>query len=153
MSGTYRRHVAQSHRRRKTITDPRKLAWSLFVDRALRWAEDERGWGVATVGAEVGVGASTIYRWLDGDWTTSPNGDQVAAFCRGLEIPMSAAVAILWPDDLSVPPPMTVPTNDPDVTAFLRKLYDPHTPASERAQMREMLRYMGSRRPIGDASA
>ena len=148
--GAYRRRVPP--RRPKIISDPRKLAWSQFVDRALRQAEDERGWSIPRVAAEVGVGDSTIYRWLDGEWTSSPNGDHVAAFCWGLDIPVSAATSVLWPDK-GAPSAVPAAPEDPDVDRFLRKFRDPHTPPAERAQMRELLRYMGSRRPIDDATA
>lgn len=125
--------------------DARRDAFAQFVIRALAHAKETRGWSVPKIAQLSGLGDSTIYRWRDADWKSSPNGDQVAAFCNTLDIPVTAAFSILWPgkgDKPSAPRPLPM---DPDFELLLRRLVDPNVPETEKFHIRETIRALAAR--------
>lgn len=148
MNGAYRDDVPPA------APDARRAAFAAFVRRALDHAKTTRGWSVPRIADESRVGDSTIYRWRDGDWQRSPLADQVAAFCDALDIPRSAAWAILWPDRGARPKATEPAPMDPDVEVLLRRLVDPNVPTEEKFLIRETLRGLAARatrrgRPAG----
>lgn len=125
--------------------DARREAFAQFVRRALLHAKETRDWSVPKIAEASGVGDSTIYRWRDGNWRTSPQGDQVAAFCNALDIPTTAAFSILWPGKDEKPAgPVPMPI-DPDFEVLLRRLADPNVPETEKYHIRETIRGLAAR--------
>ncbi len=129
----------------------RRTAFAAFVRRALDRAQLSRGWSMSEVARRAEIGPSTVSRWTSGDWQTSPNADQVAAFCRALDIPPSLAFAILWPDPGARAAAPEAPPADPDVDALLRELADPRTTRERRHFVRETLRLLAQSRPAPGA--
>lgn len=123
----------------------RRDAFAEFVKRALRQADESRGWSVPRVAAASGVGDSTIYRWRDGDWKRDPLAGQVAAFCNALDIPVKTAFDILWPgkdDRPAAPGPLPM---DRDFEVLLRQLADPNVSDDEKFLIRETIRGLAAR--------
>lgn len=127
--------------------DARRAAFSRFVQRALEYAKTERGWSVPRIAKESGVGDSTIYRWRDGQWQSSPKPEQVVAFCDSLDIPPSAAFLILWPGQRERPAEPEPMPLEPDLQTILRRLRDPDVPEREKFLIRETLRSLAARSP------
>jgi transcriptional regulator with XRE-family HTH domain len=94
---------------------------------------------------ETGVGKSTLYRWVRGDWTDDPEAAKVRDFCDGLDIPPSAAFLILWPSKSDRAPMVAPAPMDPDVEKVLRRLADPGVPDQEKYLIRETIRGLASR--------
>jgi transcriptional regulator with XRE-family HTH domain len=121
-----------------------RVSFARFVRRAVDGAKDDRGWSVTRLAAETGVGRSTLFRWLAGDWQDFPEVATVRGFCRALDIPVSAAFSALGVRDTG--PGLT---DDPGVAADLRtildRLADPHTPAADKAVIRDMLHFLAGR--------
>lgn len=115
-----------------------RSSFARFVRRAVDDAKERRGWSVTRLAAETGVGRSTLFRWLAGDWQDFPEVATVRGFCAALDIPVSAAFAALGvpgagpelPDD---------PAVAADLCAIVERLADPRTPAAEKALIRERL--------------
>lgn len=139
MDGTYLDAVPPG------ATDARRANFAGFVRRALTHAKETRGWGVERIAEASGVGASTIYRWRDGDWRRSPFGDQVAAFCEALDIPYAVAFSILWPDKRDRAQDATPFSTDPDLVTLARRLADPNVPEQEKFLIREVIRGLAAR--------
>src|SRR6266705_1328396 len=120
----------------------RKQAFAAFVKRALRRAQEDRGWSVPKVAEVAGIGNPTIYRWRDGDWVRGPLPDQVVAFCDALDIDPQHAFAILWPGkNADAPPPEPAPL-DRDIELLMRKLRDPNVSEAEKTSIRATVRYL-----------
>ncbi len=121
-----------------------RASFARFVRHAVDGAKDDRGWSVTRLAAETGVGRSTLFRWLAGDWQDFPEVATVRGFCKALDIPVSAAFTAL-----GVPDSAPVVPEDPAVAADLRiildRLADPGAPATEKAALREGLHYLASR--------
>lgn len=136
--------------------DVRRDAWARFVRRATDQAKIGRGWTIPQIAKETkaraeqtpgatAVSQATIYRWLNGDWETSPSADAVEAFCDVLDVPVAAALAILWPGKTgraSVPEP---PPLDENFELLLRRLNDPSVPEREKWHIRETINTLAAR--------
>lgn len=130
---------------RSASADVRKVAFGNFVQRQLRFARDERGWSVPQLAREAGISNQTIYRWRDGNWVRSPLPEQVVAFCDALDVPPTAAFAILWPGKTSRPVAPEPAPMDPDVEALLRMLASPSTSDDDRLVIRATIRGLVAR--------
>lgn len=104
-----------------------------------------RGWSVKRILEETGVGKSTLYRWVRGDWTEDPEAGKVRDFCDGLGIPPTAAFMILWPSKNDRAPAVEPAPMDPDVEKVLRRLADPAVPDQEKYLIRETIRGLANR--------
>lgn len=127
-----------------------RTGFARFVRRAVDEAKDHRGWSVTRLAAETGVGRSTLFRWLAGDWQDFPEVATVRGFCRALDLPVSAAFTALGVRD-DTPAVTGDPTVDADLRIILERLADPGTPGSEKAVIRDMLHFLAGRQPAGQA--
>ncbi|WP_229400441.1 helix-turn-helix domain-containing protein [Micromonospora okii] len=126
-----------------------QMAFARFVRRAIDDAREERGWTVTDLAAHTGVGRSTVFRWLAGDWQDYPELAKVRGFCAALDLPVAAAFRAL-----GLPDAGTVPRRrgeeapvEADVRVILQRLADPAVPAEEKHHIRDLLRYL-ARRPV-----
>lgn len=113
----------------------RRDRWATFVRRALANAKQQKGWSVATVLKETGIGKTTLYRWLKGDWDTDPEPSKIESFCDGLGMPTDRAFTQLWPGKAGkakAPEPTPLPD---EVEQLMRRLRDPSTSEAERVIM------------------
>ncbi|MGC5028984.1 helix-turn-helix domain-containing protein [Micromonospora sp. DT229] len=126
-----------------------QMAFARFVRRAIDDAREERGWTVTDLAAHTGVGRSTIFRWLAGDWQDYPELAKVRGFCAALDLPVAAAFRALGlPDTGSGSLPRgSEGSVEADVRVILQRLADPTVPAEEKHHIRDLLRYL-ARRPI-----
>jgi transcriptional regulator with XRE-family HTH domain len=128
-------------------------AFARFVRRAIDDAKNERGWTVTDLAAQTGVGRSTVFRWLAGDWQDYPELAKVRGFCAALDVPVAAAFRALGLPDgdgrADQADRDTAPL-DADVRVILSRLADPTVPADEKKLIRDMLRYL-ARRPVRSA--
>jgi transcriptional regulator with XRE-family HTH domain len=127
-----------------------QAAFARFVRRAIDDARNERGWTVTDVAAHTGVGRSTVFRWLAGDWQDFPELAKVRGFCAALEVPVAAAFRALGLPDAESPgrrtgEPAGEPPLDADVRVILIRLADPAVPAAEKKLIRDLLHYLASR--------
>ncbi|MEV0392126.1 helix-turn-helix domain-containing protein [Polymorphospora rubra] len=124
-----------------------QAAFARFVRRAIDDAKNERGWTVTDLAARTGVGRSTVFRWLAGDWQDYPELAKVRGFCTALEVPVSAAFRALGlPDGETAPNRVrSEPPLEADVEVILGRLADPTVPAEEKKLIRDMLRYLAQR--------
>ncbi|RKR90003.1 helix-turn-helix protein [Micromonospora pisi] len=144
-------------------SDSPQAAFARFVRRAIDDAKDERGWSVTDLAAHTGVGRSTVFRWLAGDWHDYPELAKVRGFCAALDVPVTAAFRALGlPDGEPVPAERAgrPPTGgargagtrkraddqaDADLRVILSRLADPNVPADEKQLIRDLLRYLAQR--------
>lgn len=135
------------------VQDKPQAAFARFVRRAIDDARNERGWTVSDLAAHTGVGRSTVFRWLAGDWHDYPELAKVRAFCAALDVPVAAAFRALGLPDGA--PAAGRGGDDGDAEADIRtimgRLSDPTVPAEEKRTIRDMLRYL-ARRPARQAS-
>ncbi|WBB79093.1 helix-turn-helix transcriptional regulator [Micromonospora sp. WMMD882] len=129
-----------------------QMAFARFVRRVIDDAREQRGWTVTELAAHTGVGRSTVFRWLAGDWHDYPELAKVRGFCAALDVPVAAAFRALGlPDG---PPTARRAVDDApveaDVQMILARLADPTVPADEKHQIRDLLRYL-ARRPARQA--
>ena len=120
-------------------------AFARFVRGAVDAASDERGWSITEVAARSGVGRSTVFRWLSGDWQHHPELPKVRAFCAALDLPLGAALRALTPLSYDTPAP-EVPAAEALFVAVRDRLVDPRTTAAEREHILAALRRLGHRR-------
>ena len=139
--------------------------FSRFIRRAVDEAKNSRGWTVNRLAAETGVGRSTLFRWLAGDFQQFPELASVRGFCAALDIPVSAAFTALGvrpgrpvgagsadgPDGPS-PPPSAGDGVHEDIERILARLEDPLVPAAEKVVIRDMLRYLARRSTVDQRS-
>ena len=125
------------------------MAFARFVRQAIDDARAERGWTVTDLASHTGVGRSTVFRWLAGDWQDYPELAKVRGFCAALDLPVAAAFGAL-----GLPEARGVPRHhvddrpvEADVRVILQRLADPKVPAEEKHHIRDLLRYL-ARRPI-----
>ena len=57
----------------------RRDRFAAFVRAALEGARIQRGWTVGQVLDVTGVGKTTLYRWLNGEWASEPEAAKVLA--------------------------------------------------------------------------
>lgn len=133
--------AAEKERRRK---------FGKFVKRAMERAmRANSDMGTREFAEHVGISKATIFRWIARDWKSDPSRTKVDRFCAALGITPGIAHRLLaWTDHPEVPAEPDVDADDEDMSAFMRKLKNPRTPSGERAQMREMLRYYATRKPL-----
>jgi transcriptional regulator with XRE-family HTH domain len=148
-------------------SDSPQAAFARFVRRAIDDAKDERGWSVTDLAAHTGVGRSTIFRWLAGDWQDYPELAKVRGFCTALDVPVTAAfLALGLPDGEPGPDARAGRLTggargsgrrnradariDADVRVILTRLADPTVPADEKQLIRDLLSYL-ARRPVRKA--
>jgi len=120
-------------------TEPRVIAFSRFVDRALTDAR-ARGLTVKDIEKRTNLARSAFYRWRRAE-VASPRPSEVRQFCEGLGIPVATAAAILgWTGERQ--PTAPEPPMDPDVYQILRRLVDPSVNDAEKRAIRATLRYL-----------
>ncbi|NLU77139.1 helix-turn-helix transcriptional regulator [Micromonospora sp. HNM0581] len=126
-----------------------QMAFARFVRRTIDDARDERGWTVTELAAHTGVGRSTVFRWLAGDWHDYPELAKVRSFCAALDLPVAAAFRALGLPDAGAGSERRGGdgTVEADVRVILQRLADPSVPAEEKHHIRDLLRYL-ARRPI-----
>lgn len=115
-----------------------RVRFARFVGRALRDARS-RGLTDLEIKRATGIQPSTFHRWQSGEGGL-PKIDKVAAFCRGLEIPVSAAYAALGIDaqrEATPPAPL-----DPDLQRLARILADPAVSEQEKQAIRHTIRML-----------
>src|SRR5438046_902129 len=123
------------------VRNPARDAFARFVRRAIDQAKQERRWSITRLAEETGVGRSTLFRWLAGDWRDSPGLEQVRPCCAALDIPVSAAFRALGlPADR--PAGSATTAVDADIQTILARLADPGVGAEEKTVIRQMLRYL-----------
>ena len=126
------------------------MAFARFVRRAIDAAREERGWTVTDLATHTGVGRSTVFRWLAGDWQDYPELAKGRGFCAALDLPVAAAFrALALPDAGRVPRRRGAEDGpvEADVRVILDRLADPNVPAEEKHHIRDLLRYL-ARRPV-----
>lgn len=75
------------------------MAFAQFVRQAVDDAREQHGWTVSDVAAHTGVGRSTVFRWLAGDWQDDPELAKVRGFCAALGLSVAEALPSLgWPN-------------------------------------------------------
>lgn len=124
-----------------------QAAFARFVRRAIDHARAERGWTVTDLAAQTGIGRSTVFRWLAGDWHDYPELAKVRGFCVALDLPVAAAFRALGLPEAGSPLPRH--GNDgpveADVRAILERLADPALSVEEKHHIRDLLRYLAQR--------
>ena len=149
--------------------DSPQAAFARFVRRAIDDAKDERGWSVTDLAGHTGVGRSTVFRWLAGDWHDYPELAKVRGFCAALDVPVTAAFRALGLPDGELPGQGERSDRvtgggirgrggrkradaqiDADVRVILTRLADPTVPADEKQLIRDLLRYL-AQRPVRKA--
>ncbi|MER7167619.1 helix-turn-helix domain-containing protein [Micromonospora sp. NPDC000207] len=124
-------------------------AFARFVRRAIDDARETRGWTVTDLAHHTGVGRSTVFRWLAGDWQDYPELAKVRGFCTALDLPVTAAFRALGVPEAGGLPRRRGDENpvEADIRVILDRLADPRIPAEEKHHIRDLLRYL-ARRPI-----
>ncbi|MEE6260275.1 helix-turn-helix domain-containing protein [Plantactinospora sonchi] len=129
--------------------DSPQAAFARFVRRAIDDAKRDRGWTVSELATHTGVGRSTVFRWLAGDWQDYPELAKVRGFCAALGVPVGAAFRALGLPDAEPGSPARRPVVEPPVDADLRmimaRLADPGVPADEKKLIRDTLRQLAHR--------
>jgi transcriptional regulator with XRE-family HTH domain len=133
-----------------TVDSP-QAAFARFVRRAIDDAKNARGWTVNDLAAETGVGRSTLFRWLAGDWHDYPELAKVQGFCSALDVPVSAAFRALNMPERPVTSAGRPSRVEKDLQVILDRLTDPTVSAAEKRHIREALRRLATR-PVRRAS-
>jgi transcriptional regulator with XRE-family HTH domain len=121
-----------------------RASFARFVRRAVDEAKNSRGWSVTRLAAETGVGRSTLFRWLAGDWHDFPEVATVRGFCEALDIPVGAALGALGLRAGGAPVPDDPAVAD-DLRVILERLADPATSAGDKRAIRDGLRILAAR--------
>ncbi|MEU2616397.1 helix-turn-helix transcriptional regulator [Micromonospora sp. NPDC007271] len=125
---------------------PQQVAFARFVRHAIDTSRRQRGWTLTQTAAHAGVGRSTIFRWLNGEWTDYPQLEKVRRFCRTLHAPVGEAMRALGvPSPDATPPPVPAAVQA-DIRVILARLSDPAVAAEEKHHIRMLLRYLAHRR-------
>lgn len=125
--------------------DTPQAAFARFVRRAIDEARQGRGWTVSDLATHTGVGRSTVFRWLAGDWHDYPELAKVRGFCTALDVPVSAAFRALGLPEAGVRRPRVDDDAEADMRIILARLTDPGVAADEKRLIRGMLRHLASR--------
>lgn len=120
-----------------------RARFARFVAHALAAARD-RGMTDKDIAAATGIGTSTFHRWQRGEFSTAPDLSRVRAFCEGLGVSTSEALAALGMSERQQRP-SPEPPMDPDVLIVLRALADPNVPADEKRMIRDMISMIADR--------
>jgi transcriptional regulator with XRE-family HTH domain len=130
-------------------TPGRKIAFAIFVRKALDDARTTRAWTGSEVARRTGVSRQTLNRWVRGEWVSDPEVERVVAFCEGLDLNPAVAFGVLgWDRSATARPTPSAPPMDPDVAALLRRLVDPAISDAEKFHIRETIRYLAYRPPL-----
>jgi transcriptional regulator with XRE-family HTH domain len=97
-----------------------QMVFARFVRRAIDDAREERGWTVSDLASHTGVGRSTVFRWLAGDWQDYRTGQGAWLLCC-LDLPVAAAFRALG---LPAPARAAPSPDDAPVEADLRVILD-----------------------------
>jgi transcriptional regulator with XRE-family HTH domain len=152
--GTGTREVpsAVTGREKTPVPHPRaggpQEAFAQFVRHAVDTARRERGWPISETAAHTGVGRSTVFRWLNGDWNGYPQLERVRRFCRNLDLPVTEAMRALGMPAIPVTPsgPRAPEASvDADVRLILTRLSGPAVAAEDKQHVRLLLHYLASR--------
>lgn len=132
-----------------TTPDSPQAAFARFVRRAIDDAKRDRNWTVSELAAHTGIGRSTVFRWLAGDWQDYPELAKVRGFCAALGVPVGAAFRALGLPDTDAGTPgcrdaAETPV-DADVRLIMTRLADPGVPAEEKKLIRDTLRQLAHR--------
>jgi transcriptional regulator with XRE-family HTH domain len=122
----------------------RRRRFAEFVRR--HWdAAKERGMSVKAIEEATGVSKSTLYRWMDGDWSRDPRASEVRSLCIGLGASLEEAHRMLgWDQSTANREPEPI-TDDPDLRAVMRILNDPNTQPIIKLVIRRQLRALARR--------
>lgn len=115
------------------------MRFARFVNRALRDAR-ERGMTDKAIHRATGISPSTFHKWQSGEGGL-PKWEKVAAFCAGLDIPVSIAAGVLGISDRAREPEPE-PTDDPDLRRLGRILRDPNVSEVEKQAIRHTIRML-----------
>jgi transcriptional regulator with XRE-family HTH domain len=126
-------------------TESPQAAFARFVRRAIDDAKNTRGWTVNDLATETGVGRSTLFRWLAGDWHDYPELAKVQSFCGALDVPVSAAFRALNMPERASTGARQSGRVEKDLQIILDRLTDPTVSAAEKRHIREALRRLASR--------
>lgn len=118
--------------------DVARARFARFIERALREAR-QRGLTDPEIKKLTGIMPSTFHRWQSGEGGL-PKIEKVQAFCRGLEIPPSAAYAALGIDEHREATP--APSLDPDLSRVARILADPNVSEADKQVIRNTIRML-----------
>ncbi len=118
-----------------------RVAFGRFVRRAVDEAKTRRGWSVSRLAEETGVGRSTLFRWLSGEYQQYPALETVRGFCTALDIPVGAAFLALGLRD-GPPTDETEAATLADIDRIMVRLADPTTTQAEKVLIRDMLAYL-----------
>lgn len=127
------------------VQDSPQAAFARFVRSAIDEARQGRGWTVRDLAVHTGVGRSTVFRWLAGNWQDYPELAKVRGFCSALGVPVSAAFRALGLPGTGARPQRGDDAAEADVRIILARLTDPSVAAEEKKLIRGMLRYLASR--------
>ena len=122
-----------------------QAAFARFVRRAIDDAKNSRGWTVNDLASETGVGRSTLFRWLAGDWHDYPELAKVQSFCTALDVPVSAAFRALNMPERPSAGATRRSRVDKDLQVILDRLTDPTVLPAEKRHIREALRRIATR--------
>ena len=125
--------------------DSPQKAFARFVRRAIDDAKNARGWTVNDLAAETGVGRSTLFRWLAGEWHDYPELAKVQAFCAALDVPVSAAFNALKMPERPATSSHRPSRVERDLQIILDRMVDPTVSAAEKRHIREALRRLANR--------
>lgn len=125
--------------------DSPQAAFARFVRRAIDEARQGRGWTVSDLASHTGVGRSTVFRWLAGDWHDYPELAKVRGFCAALDVPVSAAFRALGLPEAGTRRPPGDDAAEAHMRIIRARLTDPGVATEEKRLIRGMLRYLASR--------
>lgn len=122
-----------------------RARFARFVERTLREAR-QRDLTDQEIYRLTDVRPSTFHRWqtMQGGL---PKWETVERFCRGLEIPTTAAAAALGITEVREPTPAV---DDPDIARLARILADPTVPEATKQAIRHTIRALSraEREPV-----
>jgi transcriptional regulator with XRE-family HTH domain len=121
-----------------------QASFARFVRDAVEQSKGTRGWSFADVCRESGVGRSTLFRWMSGDWLEYPELGKVRGFCSALDLPLSVALrALMIPEREEASQPNA--RVERDIAVILDGLVDPGVTAKEKRYIREALHRLAAR--------
>ncbi|MFE9658330.1 helix-turn-helix domain-containing protein [Micromonospora sp. NPDC006431] len=133
--------------RHDNVPGTQQAAFAQFVRHAIDDSRRQRGWTLTQIAAHAGVGRSTIFRWLNGEWTDYPQLERVRRFCRTVNAPVAEAMRALGMPSADATPPRApaAASVEADIQVILARLSDPDVAAEERHHIRMLLRSLARR--------